>query len=106
MADEQMGVVSADMADTTTVYAADLLSGTGTPGGTGPFQLALRRLRRNYVALFFGAVFLLIVILCLLAPVYSKDIAHVGPNTNNISEVIKVNGKNVNVVGLTGIPTG
>jgi peptide/nickel transport system permease protein len=69
-------------------------------------QLALRRLRRNYVALFFAAVFLVVVILCLLAPVYSKDIAHVGPNTNNISKVIKLNGKNVNVVGLTGIPIG
>ena len=39
-----------------------------------------RRLRRNKVALFFGGVFLLIVILCLLAPVYSHDIAHISPD--------------------------
>jgi peptide/nickel transport system permease protein len=106
MVDEQIEVVPAGSAGTTTLSAATFSGGTGTPGGTGPFRVALHRLRRNYTALFFGGVFLVVVILCLLAPVYSKDIAHVGPNTNNISEVIKLNGKNVNVVGLTGIPIG
>ena len=51
-----------------------------TPPGTGPYKLAWRRLRRNKVALAFGGLFLLIVILCFLAPVYSHDIAHIGPN--------------------------
>jgi peptide/nickel transport system permease protein len=106
MVDEQIEVVPAGSAGTTTLSSATFSGGTGTPGGTGPFRVALHRLRRNYTALFFGGVFLVVVILCLLAPVYSKDIAHVGPNTNNISEVIKLNGKNVNVVGLTGIPIG
>ncbi len=46
------------------------------PPGIGPWKLAWRRLRRNKVALFFGGVFVLIVILCLLAPVYAKDVAH------------------------------
>ena len=106
MVDEQIEVVPAGSAGTTTLSAATFSGGTGTPGGTGPFRVALHRLRRNYTALFFGGVFLVVVILCLLAPVYSNDIAHVGPNTNNISEVIKLNGKNVNVVSLTGIPIG
>jgi peptide/nickel transport system permease protein len=92
------------MAETEVVPAQ--AAGTTASHATGPLQLALRRLRRNYVALFFGVVFLIVVILCLLAPVYSKDIAHTGPNDNHISEVIKVGGKNVNVVSLTGIPTG
>jgi len=48
--------------------------------GLGPYRLAWRRLRRNRVSLAFGGLFLLIVILCLLAPVYSADIAQIGPN--------------------------
>ena len=76
-----------------------------TPG-IGPYKLAWRRLRRNRVALAFGGLFLLIVILCLLAPVYASDIAHTGPNIENISEVLHYGGKSTYVVGLTGIPTG
>jgi peptide/nickel transport system permease protein len=52
----------------------------GLPPGIGPYALAWRRLRRNRVALAFGGLFVLIVVLCLLAPVYSHDIAHLGPN--------------------------
>ena len=76
------------------------------PAGTGPYKLAWRRLRRNYVALAFGVLFLLIVVMCLLAPVYSADIAHVGPDVQNITEVLHYGGKATDVVGLTGIPTG
>ena len=46
---------------------------------SGRGKLAWRRLRRNQVALVFGGLFLLIVVLCLLAPVYSHDIAHIEP---------------------------
>jgi peptide/nickel transport system permease protein len=74
--------------------------------GIGPYRLALRRLRRNKVALFFLGLFILIVILCLLAPVYSHDIAHIGPNDNNVSGTIKEGGKVVNVVSLQGVPIG
>ena len=91
----------------TAVVPAEIPAGTtSAPQGLGPFRLALRRLRRNKAALFFGAVFLLIVIACVLAPVYAHDIAHTGPNNNHISEVIKVGGKSENVVSLTGIPVG
>jgi peptide/nickel transport system permease protein len=74
--------------------------------GIGTFRLGLRRLRRNKVALGFLAVFLLIVALSLLAPVYSHDIAHIGPNNNNISGRIPVNGKMTDVVSPTGVPVG
>ena len=57
------------------------------PAGTGPYKLAWRRLRRNYLALAFGALFLLIVVMCLLAPVYSADIAHVGPNVRDVRRI-------------------
>ena len=76
------------------------------PAGTGPWRLALRRLRRNKVALFFGGVFVLIVVLCLLAPVYAKHVAHIGPNTGNITGTVTVGGKQENIVSFTGIPIG
>jgi peptide/nickel transport system permease protein len=63
---------------------ASAAEGEKVPPGLGPWRLAGRRLRRNKVALFFGGLFLLIVILCLLAPVYSSDIAHISPNAQNI----------------------
>ncbi|HET9691455.1 MAG TPA: ABC transporter permease [Acidimicrobiales bacterium] len=74
--------------------------------GTGPYRLAFQRLRRNRTALVFGVLFLLIVVACLLAPVYANDIAHTGPNTNHITEVLHLGGRKVDVVDPTGIPTG
>ncbi len=72
----------------------------------GPWKLALRRLRRNKVALAFLGLFIVLVAACLLAPVYSSDIAHIGPNTNNVTGTINVGGKSENVVSLTGVPIG
>lgn len=88
------------------VSAAFLADGEDLPPGIGPWRLAWRRLRRNKVALFFGGVFLLIVVLCLLAPVYSSDVAHIGPYTENITGTVKVGGKTENIVSFTGIPIG
>src|SRR5258708_1500619 len=62
--------------------------GEELPPGIGPYQLAWRRLRRNKVALAFGGLFLLVVILCLLAPVYAHDIAHTGPNDEHIDTAL------------------
>jgi peptide/nickel transport system permease protein len=76
------------------------------PPGIGPYALAWRRLRRNKTALVFGAIFLLVVIVCLLAPVYAKHIAHTGPAANHLSETLNIGGKKVNVVSVSGIPTG
>jgi peptide/nickel transport system permease protein len=64
-------------------HAVDTLAAGDEPDvlpGTGPYRLAWRRLRRNKVSLAFGGLFLLIVVLCLLAPIYSQYIAHRGPN--------------------------
>jgi peptide/nickel transport system permease protein len=47
-----------------------------------------------------------IVVLCLLAPVYSHDIAHIGPATENITGTVKVGGKEKDIVSVTGIPIG
>ncbi len=74
--------------------------------GTSPAALAWRRLRSNRLALVAGAVFLLVVLLCLLAPVYANHIAHMGPNENNVSGTITVNGKTTNIVNSIGAPIG
>jgi peptide/nickel transport system permease protein len=89
---------------------AALLAGEEEEGklqaGIGPYELAWRRLRRNKGALVFGGIFLVILVLCLLAPVYSNDIAHTGPNENHITEQIKVGGHLTYVVNAIGLPIG
>jgi peptide/nickel transport system permease protein len=77
-----------------------------TRAGLGPYALAWRRLRRNKPALTGGAVFLLICVMCALAPVYAKHVAHTTPNDNHVTDQIKVGGKTVDVVSTGGIPTG
>jgi peptide/nickel transport system permease protein len=72
----------------------------------GPWKLAARRLRRNYVAQAFLVLFLVIVVVCLLAPLYASDIAHIGPNTNNITGTVIVAGKTRDVVTPDGVPIG
>jgi peptide/nickel transport system permease protein len=57
--------------------------GDELPPGLGPYQLAWRRLKRNKVALAFGCLFLAVVIVCLLAPVYANHVAHSGPNVQH-----------------------
>jgi peptide/nickel transport system permease protein len=74
--------------------------------GIGHYRLAARRLRRDRTAVGFGLLFILIVVLCLLAPVYSHYVAHIGPNTNNVTGTIKVGGRSVDVVSPGGIPIG
>ncbi|MDO8210509.1 ABC transporter permease [Conexibacter sp. CPCC 206217] len=75
----------------------------GAPAaGIGPYRLARRRLRRNKVALAFGALFAIIVILCFCAPLYADHVAHTGPNENHITE--QVDGQDV--VSPTGLPIG
>jgi peptide/nickel transport system permease protein len=66
----------------------------------------MRAVLRNRVALAFGALFVVIVVLCLLAPVYAKDVAHTGPNDNHITETVSVGGKRLDVVSPTGVPIG
>jgi peptide/nickel transport system permease protein len=74
--------------------------------GLGPWKLGLRRLRRNKVALLFGFVFVLLVVSCALAPVWADKVAKTTAAENHLSDVIKVDGKDKNVVGLDGVPIG
>jgi peptide/nickel transport system permease protein len=101
-----MATTSASGTEFTADTSALLAEGEELPPGLGPWRLAGRRLRRNKTALFFGGVFLVIVILCLLAPVYAKHIAHAGVATQNIDKPINIGGKKTFVVDPTGIPIG
>jgi peptide/nickel transport system permease protein len=74
--------------------------------GLGPWKLGLRRLRRNKVALIFGALFVVLVLSCVAAPLWAKHVAKTTMNANHLSDTIKVDGKTTNVVGLDGVPIG
>jgi peptide/nickel transport system permease protein len=80
----------------------DAEAGNGRQTG-GPWVIAWRRLRRNRFALFALGVFFLILICCLLAPVWADHVAHTGPNTTHtleklhegseVKEVVEPSGK-------------
>ncbi len=74
--------------------------------GLGPWKLGLRRLKRNRVALLFGLLFVLLVAVCIAAPVWADQVAKTTPNENHLSDTITVDGEKVNVVGLDGVPIG
>src|ERR1044072_9244062 len=67
--------------------------------GRSPWNLAWRRLRRNYNALASLAVFLLIVLACALAPVYAHHVAHTGPTEIHAQDKVRVGGKLKSVIG-------
>jgi peptide/nickel transport system permease protein len=80
-------------------------AGDGRQTG-GPWAIAWRRLRRNKLALFSLAVFLLIVICCVLAPVWANHVAHTGPNTTHTLEKLHEGGEVKEVVEPSGKAIG
>jgi peptide/nickel transport system permease protein len=70
--------------------------------GRNPWALAARRLRRNRIALAALGLFGLIVVLCVLAPLYAHDVAHVNPFPPNLNGHTVVNGKTVPVMRQGG----
>jgi peptide/nickel transport system permease protein len=96
---------------------AGVLVGSGSGGGgdweeghhapaIGPWRLAGRRLRRNRLSMAFLGLFILLVALCVLAPVYAHDIAHMGPNAENITGTVNVGGHAKDIVSPDGVPIG
>ena len=77
-----------------------------SPAGASPWRLALRRLRRNRVALAFGGLFVLIVLFVLAAPLWAKHVADTGPNETHTLEKIEVDGERREVVNVEGRPIG
>jgi peptide/nickel transport system permease protein len=81
--------------------------------GRSPWRIAGRRLVRNKLALASLVLFLLIVIVSLLAPVYAHHVAHTDPFTSNVSGTTTVNGRTVSIIqqgggglGIGEIPIG
>jgi peptide/nickel transport system permease protein len=70
--------------------------------GRSPWYLAWRRLRRNYVAFAFLALFVVILFACAFAGLYGKHVAHAGPFTNRPLGKIRVHGKSVPIVSAGG----
>jgi peptide/nickel transport system permease protein len=73
-----------------------------------PWSLARRRLLRNRVAMAMAGVFVVIVVLCLLAPVYAHHVAHTNPFQSNLDGQTIVHGKSVPVMkeSTTGLGLG
>jgi peptide/nickel transport system permease protein len=63
-----------------------------------PWQVARGRLLRNRIAMVMLAVLLLIVLACLLAPVYAHHVAHTNPFQSNLDGTTVVNGKRVPIM--------
>jgi peptide/nickel transport system permease protein len=92
--------------DSTVRAAAPTSRDADAAPGLSPYRLGLRRLRRNKAALAFGALFLLIVVLCLCAPLYADHVAHTSPNANHVTDTVTVGGVEKDVVSPTGQPIG
>ncbi len=92
--------------DPSAEVAEELHEEGAATAGLGPWRLALRRLRRNRVALAFLALFVVIVGLCLAAPLYSQHVADIGPNKNNLTGKVERGGEQVDVVTPDGTPLG
>ena len=74
--------------------------------GRSPWYLAYRRLRRNRVALAFGALFVAIALFALAAPLWANQVADTGPNTTHTLEKVTVDGERRDVVNREGKPLG
>jgi peptide/nickel transport system permease protein len=70
--------------------------------GRSPWRIAGRRLARNKLALASLVLFILIVVVSLLAPVYAHHIAHTDPFTSNVTGTTVVDGKRVDVLQQGG----
>jgi peptide/nickel transport system permease protein len=99
--------------DPVTDYSLDVTPGLAPSEGeerpaTGltPWQLGLRRLRRNRIALAFGALFVVLVAVCLAAPLWANQVADTSPFRGHLSDTVEVDGETKNVVGLDGVPIG
>jgi peptide/nickel transport system permease protein len=97
--------------DTSTDFSLDSAAALaadeeGAIEGKSPWLLAWRRLRRNYVALGFLLLFIVIVVLCSLAGPYAHHIAKTGPNDNHLGETFVKGGKQVQVVSKGGFVGG
>ena len=75
-------------------------------GRQGPWRLAGRRFLRNRVALAFLAVFVLILLFVLAAPLWAEHVAETGPNETHTLQELTIDGEQRDVVSPEGKPIG
>ena len=78
----------------------------GETVGASPWRLALRRLRGDRVAIAAGALFVVLVAICLAAPLWADHVAHTTPLKNHLTDKITIDGERTDVVSLDGVPIG
>ena len=95
------------MSDTTAGEAPAPAGGLAAVSGS-PWALARRRLLRNRVALTMAGVLVVIVAVCVCAPLYATNVAHTQPFRSNIDGTTIVDGKSVPVmkVSTSGLGLG
>lgn len=69
-------------------------------------RTTFRKIIRNRAAVGCGCLFLLIVALCIAAPLFATYVAHTGPNEEHLTSTIGSGTHRRDVVSLTGIPIG
>jgi peptide/nickel transport system permease protein len=69
-----------------------------TEAGRGPWATAMKRLRRDHAAMVALALLCLIVLACLLAPVYATHIARADPFQSNVGGEVTIDGQTVPVL--------
>jgi peptide/nickel transport system permease protein len=74
--------------------------------GKSPWRIAGRRFVRDRLSLAALALFVVILIGSLLAPVYARHVAHTDPFVSNLSGTTVVNGKRVDVIQQGGSGLG
>ena len=92
-----------------TEQAADValaVPAAGDAVGVSPWRLALRRLKRDRVAMATAVLFLVLVGICVAAPLWAEHVAHTTPLKNHLTDQVTIDGKKTDVVSLDGIPIG
>ena len=83
-----------------------VLRGPRAAASASPGALALRRLRRDRAALAYGALFALLMLGFLAAPLYANVVAGTTPSENHLTDTVIVDGEREAVVSLEGTPIG
>jgi len=85
---------------------ADERQVSGTAAALAPWQLALRRMRRNRSVLVFAALLCVLVALALAAPLWAHIAGTGGPSRNHLADTIVVDGEQRDVVSEDRVPIG
>jgi peptide/nickel transport system permease protein len=78
----------------------------GLAVGAGQWSRAARRLRADRFGLAFVALLVALALAFLAAPLYASLVAGTGPNETHITDTVRVDGRDIDVVALDGTPTG